>query len=129
MRHPNPQTPEQAQHSALLWLNDHCGEVVSVSLGIDQGDYSVTPLLAEGKLEHWRQSGTFAAAASLLDSREDLIGFYMVGGTALDLSDLPAGTTVRPSDPDGIVIDFDNGATMTIYVVAGNVITGSDPAG
>ncbi len=71
---------------ALLWLNDRLGKSVHVSVVLEKGDLPVTVLEAEGELHHWRESETASASAGL--PREDLIGWYAVGGARFDLSDL-----------------------------------------
>jgi hypothetical protein len=76
---------------ALLWLNDHIGQVVHVSLRLDVGD-SPRPLLdTSGVLRHWSTTG---AAARRVPPGE-LTGSYVLGDaeyefdiTEFELSDV-----------------------------------------
>lgn len=77
----------------LLWLNDRLGKSVAVSVELERGDSGRSVFEAEGELSPWRQGP--AAWRQAEAPRYDLVGFYKVGDSVLDLSDIhpPASVT------------------------------------
>jgi hypothetical protein len=74
---------------ALLWLNDRCGHSADLTIEYDQGDATVALVTAAGKLCHWSsQAGEEVEAAKNLGRRDDIAGWYKVGTTGFDISDL-----------------------------------------
>ncbi|MGI8903181.1 MAG: hypothetical protein ACR2IP_05875 [Solirubrobacteraceae bacterium] len=83
----------------LFWLNDRCGQKITVSVDVDLGDHSTTVVTAEGELKHWTKmplptSGEWSAIgaeAGLVAGpgpRDDIRGLYTVGTGSLDVSGL-----------------------------------------
>jgi hypothetical protein len=99
---------------ALLWLNDHRGYSVTVTVGILHGDEMSFVLEARGELEHWTaESGS---ARELVGSpvREDLRGLYSVGGAQLDVTEL-AWSRITPGGlGDSLLFELEDGARLLI---------------
>lgn len=71
---------------ALLWLRDRLGKIVDVAVKMERDGYSVDVLSTAGTLRDWREEhgGAWAGVP-----REDIIGFFIIGGlSSFDLSDL-----------------------------------------
>lgn len=100
-----------SRDEAVAWLNDRLDQPFHVSIELEQGDYSVSLLEAEGTLR-WRQHEPERLAGH---SREDLIGYYAVGESAhFDLSDLEHCTFAvnEPLDSLDVVV----GETLTLRI-------------
>ena len=89
-----------SRDKALMWLNDHLGETieVSVSFGDVLTEGTQTFVAFSGVLNHWRQ-GSKADQYAALDQeglREDITGLYTVGfARVLDLSWIPDYAVTR----------------------------------
>lgn len=115
---------------ALLWLNDHCGQGVTATVGVGVDGVTETLLEVGGVLRHWRQGEQAEAVADLdpTGRREDIIGVYRIGDAGLDLSRLPAAAvtskwTISPMveqtdaehDPNrGVIVEFGDGIMLRV---------------
>ena len=93
----------------LLWLNDRLGKCVAAEIDIERGDFKFSVFEAQGELRHWStETGTEQPA-----SRDDMLGYYEVGGGAkLDL------TNVRPLEVttgrEDLIVRLDENTTLEV---------------
>jgi len=95
--------------SGLLWLNDRIGQSVNASIVFDIGDYSVTILEGEGILEHWSTRHPHGLG---LGPRDDVAGWYCVGETRLDVTEL--GSAEVTTMFDELMVEFGNGVFLRV---------------
>ncbi len=100
-----------APGDVMLWLNDRLGRSVNLSVVVERGDLDVTVVEGEGVLEHWMERGD---ARSLAIPRDDLAGWYRVGATRLDVTQLLDAKARSLDDGDGLEVELGDGVTLCI---------------
>lgn len=96
------------REQVLLWLNDRVAREahVHVSVELEAGDRDITILEAGGKLLHWsKDANPLSLSLRPASERDDLAGYYAVGGAYFDVSHLDTyayvsglGATIRFED-------------------------------
>ena len=92
-----------SRDDVLFWLNDRLGKDVHVSVVLDKGEVRVEVLEGQGKLSHWYDAR---------DPRDNLMAWYGVGGTGIDLNDLDPLTA--QIDDDEVEVTLAENVTLRI---------------
>jgi hypothetical protein len=99
---------------ALLWLNDRCGSIVSVTVGVaDDAPTGAVLLIGDSELHHWSEGETPEYVAGQMDELRP--GSYRLGRRTLINLEQPADKSCRcRANRAHLVIDLDTHVSLRI---------------